>query len=380
MANSHMGVTQVESRMKTKEYVLQFARLAVIAILLIGCYQILHPFIPAIVFAMVVCISTWPLYLQLREALRGNTTLASLLMIAGMVMLVIIPSTLLTFSLAENVTAIIDAVKVFMQQGSIEPPAWLKDTPFIGEQLLRYWQGLMSGGKEVGMLLTGSLEPIKNFLLNLGNVIGKSLLQMVFAAFIGFFFYRDGEVLIQMLHNGVAKLLDGNLGAEPLEQIHNTVTGVVYGIFGSALAQAIAAMIGFLIAGLSGSSAFLLGAATFFLSVIPMGPSLIWGGVGIWFLYDGSYGWAIFIMLWGVLVISSIDNFVRPYLISRGSNLSFLLVVLGASGGIIAYGFIGIFIGPPILAIGITLVQLWTSQPAPPIKNIPTNHRLSESD
>lgn len=361
--------------MSTKEYVLQFARLAVIAILLIGCYQILHPFIPAIVFAMVVCISTWPVYLQLRKALRGNTTLASLLMIAGMIMLVIIPSTLLTFSLAENVTAIIDAVKVFMQQGSIEPPAWLKDTPFIGEQLLRYWQGLMSGGKEVGMLLTGSLEPIKNFLLNLGNVIGKSLLQMVFAAFIGFFFYRDGEVLIQMLHNGVAKLLDGSLGVEPLVQIHNTVTGVVYGIFGSALAQAIAAMIGFLIAGLSGSSAFLLGAATFFLSVIPMGPSLIWGGVSIWFLYDGSYGWAAFMVLWGVLVISSIDNFVRPYLISRGSNLSFLLVVLGASGGIIAYGFIGIFIGPPILAIGITLVRLWTSQPTSPIKNTPANHQ-----
>ncbi|WP_103965812.1 AI-2E family transporter [Nitrosomonas ureae] len=362
--------------MNTKEYILQFARLVVIAILLIGCYQILHPFIPAIVFAMVVCISTWPIYLQLRRALGGNTTLASLLMIGGMILLVIIPSALLAFSLAGNVTAIIDAVKVFMQQGSIDPPAWLKDTPFFGEQFIRYWQGLMSGGKEVGMLLTGLLEPIKNFLLNLGNVIGKSLLQMVFAAFIGFFFYRDGEALVQMLHNGVAKLLDGSLGTEPLTQIHNTVTGVVYGIFGSALAQAIAAMIGFLIAGVSGSGAFLLGSATFFLSVIPMGPALIWGGVSIWFLYEGAYGWAVFTVLWGIFVISSIDNFVRPYLISRGSNLSFLLVVLGASGGIIAYGFIGIFIGPPILAIGITLVQLWTSQPTTlPIKNTQTNHQ-----
>ena len=362
--------------MNTKEYILQFARLAVIAILLIGCYQILHPFIPAIVFAMVVCISTWPIYLQLRRALGGSTMLASLLMIGGMVLLVIIPSALLAFSLADNVTVIIDAVKVFMQQGSIDPPAWLKDTPFFGEQFIRYWQGLMSGGKEVGMLLTGLLEPIKNFLLNLGNVIGKSLLQMVFAAFIGFFFYRDGEALVQMLHNGVAKLLDGSLGMEPLRQIHNTVTGVVYGIFGSALAQAIAAMIGFVIAGVSGSGAFLLGSATFFLSVIPMGPVLIWGGVSVRFLYEGAYGWAVFTVLWGIFVISSIDNFVRPYLISRGSNLSFLLVVLGASGGIIAYGFIGIFIGPPILAIGITLVQLWTSQPTtPPVKNTQINHQ-----
>lgn len=361
--------SQGKEEMNTKEHILQFVRLVVIAILLIGCYQILHPFIPAILFAMVVCISTWPLYLQLRKVLGGNTTMASLLMIVGLIMLVIIPSALLAFSLADNAVAISDAVKTFMEQSPTEPPAWLKDTPFFGEQLIQYWQGLMSGGKEVGMLLKGLLEPIKNFLLNLGNVIGKSLLQMVFAAFIGYFFYRDGEALIQMLHNGVAKLLDGSLGTEPLTQIHNTVTGVVYGIFGSALAQAITAMIGFLIAGLSGSGTFLLGVATFFLSVIPMGPALIWGGVSIWFFYEESYGWAVFMVLWGVFAISSIDNFVRPYLISRESNLSFLLVVLGASGGIIAYGFIGIFIGPPILATGITLVQLWTSHPIPTIEN-----------
>lgn len=356
--------------MSTEKYILQYARLVVIAILLIGCYQILHPFIPAIVFAMVVCISTWPLYQQLHRLLGKNTTLASLLMIVGMVLVVIIPSALLTFSLADNVAASIESVKGFIEQGPIEPPAWLINTPFFGEQLIQYWQGLMSGGKEVGTLLKGLLEPIKNFLLDLGNIIGKSLLQMVFAAFIGFFFYRDGEALIKMLHNAVAKLLNGSLGTDPLTQIHNTVTGVVYGIFGSALAQAIAAMIGFLIAGVSGSSAFLLGAATFFLSVIPMGPTLVWGGASIWFLYEGSYGWAVFMVLWGIFVISSIDNFVRPYLISRGSNMSFLLVVLGASGGIIAYGFIGIFIGPPILAIGITLVQLWTSQPASKVKII----------
>jgi predicted PurR-regulated permease PerM len=355
--------------MSMEERILQFIQLTVIALVFISCYLVIHPFIPAILFAMVVCISTWPLYLCLRKALWGKPALASLLMVMLLIMLVIIPSALLAVSLADNVTATFDTVKVFLEHGPIEPPVWLKEIPLFGERLNSYWQGLASGGKEAVMLFQELLEPVRNFLLNLGNVIGQSLLQMVFAAFIGFFFYRDGEALIQALRNGMAKLLAGSLGAEPLTMIHQTVTGVVHGIFGAALAQAIAATIGFFIAGVPG--AFLLGAATFFLAMIPMGPTLIWGGASVWFLYQESYGWAIFMVLWGVLVISSIDNVVRPYLISRGSSLSFLLTFLGVTGGIIAYGFIGIFIGPPILAVGVMLTQLWTAHPATGIENPP---------
>lgn len=364
-----MSVNQGEAKMSMEERILQFIQLAVIALVFISCYLVIHPFIPAILFAMVVCISTWPLYLCLRRALWGKPALASLLMVMLLIMLVIIPSALLAVSFADNLTATFDTVKIFLEHGPIEPPVWLKEVPLFGERLDSYWQGLASGGKEAVMLFKELLEPVRNFLLNLGNVIGQSLLQMVFAAFIGFFFYRDGEALIQALRNGVAKLLAGSLGADPLVLIHDTVTGVVHGIFGAALAQAIAAAIGFFIAGVPG--AFLLGAATFFLAMIPMGPTLIWGGASVWFLYQESYGWAIFMVLWGVLVISSIDNFVRPYLISRGSSLSFLLIFLGVSGGIVAYGFIGIFIGPPILAVGITLTQLWTAHPATEIENPP---------
>jgi len=352
-----------------EERILQFIQLAVIAIVLISCYQVIHPFIPAILFAMVVCISTWPLYLCLRRALWGKPTLASLLMVMLLIMLVIIPSALLAVSLADNVTATFDTIKVFLEHGPIEPPEWLKEIPLFGERLNSYWQGLASGGKEAVMLFKELLEPVRNFLLNFANVIGQSLLQMVFAAFIGFFFYRDGEALIQALRNGMTKLLAGSLGTESLAMIHQTVTGVVHGIFGAALAQAIAATIGFFIAGVPG--AFLLGAATFFLAMIPMGPTLLWGGASVWFLYQESYGWAIFMVLWGVFVISSIDNFVRPYLISRGSSLSFLLIFMGVSGGIVAYGFIGIFIGPPILAVGIALAQLWTANPAKKTENLP---------
>lgn len=354
--------------MNIEERIVQFIQLAAITIILYICYQILHPFIAAILFAMVVCISTWPLYQYLRRALGYKPTLASLLMIGLLVMLVIIPTALLAISLAENVAMSIDTLKVFLEHGPIESPAWLKDFPLFGARLNSYWQGLISGGNEAVVLFKELLEPIRNFLLNLGNIIGQSLLQMIFAAFIGFFFYRDGEVLILTLRKGMTKLLGASLGVDPLATIHNIVTGVVYGIFGAASAQAIAATIGFFIAGVPG--AFLLGVATFILSVIPMGPILLWGGASAWLFYQESYGWAIFMILWGTFVISSIDNFVKPYLISRESNLSFLLIVLGVTGGITVYGFIGIFIGPPMLAVGITLIQAWTERPEVSTKNL----------
>lgn len=347
--------------MSVEKRVLQFGQLAAIAIVAISCYEVLRPFIPAILFAAVVCISTWPLYLRLRRALREKSTLAALLMVLLLVLLVIGPSALLALRLADNVTAIADSAKAFLGHRPIEPPAWLKQTPVFGERLDDYWHGFASGGEEAVALFKTLLEPSKKFLIGASKVIGQSVLHMVFAAFIGFFFYRDGEFLIQTLRNGLTKLA-GGLGEELLTTIHDTVAAVVQGIFGTALAQAIVAVVGFLIAGVPG--AFLLGAATFFLSLTPIGPPLLWGGASIWLLYQGSYGWAIFMALWGLFVISSIDNLLKPYLISQRSSLPLLPITLGVFGGIVAFGFIGLFIGPPILAVGLTLVRLWTARPA----------------
>lgn len=335
----------------------QFAQLAAITGVIVGCYQILHPFIPAILFAVVVCISTWPLYVRLRAALRGKSTLAALLMVLLLIVLVIGPSALLAFSLTDNVTTIVEAAKALLNHGPIPTPTWLKEMPIIGAQLDGYWQGLAAGGEEAVTMFKRLLAPAKDLLLISGKTIGQSLLQMTFAAFIGFFFFRDGDSLIQTLRVGLEKLA-GTIGAQLLTTIHGTVAGVVHGIFGTALAQALVAWIGFLIAGVPG--AFLLGVATFFLSMVPIGPPLIWGGATFWFVSQGAIGWAIFMALWGFFAISSIDNLVKPYLISRGSGLPLLLIVLGVFGGIVAFGFIGIFIGPPLLAVGLTLARLWT--------------------
>ena len=120
-------------------------------------------------------------------------------------------------------------------------------------------------------------------------------------------------------------------------------------------------LIGLLIAGVPG--AMLLAAATFFLSMIPIGPPLVWGGAAFWLYDQGQTGWAIFMAVYGLAVISSVDNFVKPLLISRTASLPILLIALGVFGGVLAFGFIGIFLGPVLLALGLVLAEKWTASP-----------------
>ena len=139
----------------------------------------------------------------------------------------------------------------------------------------------------------------------------------------------------------------------------------MYGLLGTALAQALVAALGFAIAGVPGVP--LLGVATFIMSLVPIGPPLIWGGAALWLFDQGSTGWGVFMVVWGLVLISGVDNVVKPMLISRGSSLPFLLVLLGVLGGVLAFGFVGLFIGPILLAVGYSLMRDWTGvKPAVP--------------
>jgi predicted PurR-regulated permease PerM len=348
------------------EQLQHYAQVAAIAILVVGCYLVLHPFVPALLFAAVVCSATWPLYLRLRSALWERHALSALVMSFILAVLIIGPTVLLAITLADNVAAMLESVKEMFSAGPVNPPEWLRSIPIVGDLLTEYWNRLATSRDSLATQWKGLIEPLRNLLLSAGKAVGEGMLQLVLASFIGFFFYRDGEILILATRRMLEKIA-GDLGDEMLETIDSTVTGVIHGVFGTALVQGLVALIGFLVAGVPG--AFLLAAATFFLSAIPIGPPIVWLGATAWLLHDGQTAWAIFMALWGLLAISSIDNLVKPYLISRSSKLPLLLIVLGLLGGVIAFGFIGIFIGPPVLAIGLTLVQLWIARRAPAEKN-----------
>jgi predicted PurR-regulated permease PerM len=337
---------------------LRNARLALVALLGVGAIWVLAPFVAALLFAAILCLSTWPLFDRLETRLKGRTTLAALLATLILALAVLVPMSYLAATIADGVGQLITLLRPWFESADHAPPDWLAGLPLVGEQLDAYWRKLASNQAELTNLGKQLFEPTRRFLLAAAGLIGQGLLELTLVVFIAFFFYRDGRTLAARLAR-LADKLGGELGARMLQLTQSTIMGVMIGIVGTAAAQAIVALVGFLIAGVP--AALLLGAATFFLSMIPVGPPLIWGGAA-WWLYDqGQTGWAIFMLVYGVVVISSVDNFVKPILISRTASLPILLIALGVFGGVLAFGFVGIFLGPVILALGLTLAERWSA-------------------
>ena len=180
-------------------------------------------------------------------------------------------------------------------------------------------------------------------------------MQIALSLLLIFFILKDGEALGRGLESLFTRVC-GDGGAELLHVAGGTVRGVVYGILGTALLQGVLAGIGFLMAGVPG--AMLLGLVTFLVSVLPGGPPLVFLPACIWIFHKGDTGWGIFLVIWGIAV-STVDNFIKPWLISRGSKMPFIIIFFGVIGGAVAFGLIGVFIGPTLLAVGFRLMDEW---------------------
>lgn len=334
-----------------------YAQLAAAAALLLGCFLVLRPFLGAMLFAGVLCFSTWPLFLLLKARLHRDW-LAALVLVCGMIVAIALPVALAAQSLVVHSTDMVEATRNFLEQRqSLTLPAFVRDLPLVGPSLDQYWQLLMQSRSEVIELAKRFADPAKALLVALGGAVGQGLVQILIAIFVAFFFYRDGVWIAKLLREAMTRLAGAQHGTALAVTAQNAVKGVVYGLIGTALAQAVVAMIGFVIAGVP--AAFVLGAAIFVLSLVPMGTVLVWGGAAVWLYANGETGWAIFMVIYGVGVISSVDNFVKPILMSRAGGLSMLVMVLGVFGGAIAFGFIGLFVGPALLAVGWSVLKVW---------------------
>jgi predicted PurR-regulated permease PerM len=343
-----------------------YGALGAIAFLVIGCLYVLRPFLAAILFASAVVISSWPMYEFLLKRMKGRRTLAALTLTLTLLLLVIVPIGLVAYNLADEVGQAYDKIKLAVESGRVEPPAWLRRLPLIGETADKYVRQTVASREQLIELATRMLEPARHFLLGGGIVLGIGVAQMSLAAFVSFFLYRDGDALRRAIGIAMDRII-GPSAERVVTTVSHTVRGVMYGLLGTALAQALVAALGFVIAGVPG--VLLLGFATFVLSLVPVGPPLIWGGAAIWLFSQGETGWGVFMLVWGLILISGVDNVVKPMLISRGSDLPFLLVLLGVLGGVLAFGFVGLFIGPVLLAVGYSLMREWTGlAPAPVAK------------
>lgn len=335
-----------------------YARIILVSLIIIGAGWVLAPFIAALLFAAILCLTTWPLFAWLKTRVKDRATLAALLATLILATTVLVPMAYLTATIADGMTQLIVLLRAWFEAGDWSPPAWLSSIPLAGEHLEAYWRKLAGSQTELANLGKQLFEPTRKLLTSAAALIGQGLLELTLVVFIAFFFYRDGNKLATHLSR-LAEKIAGDLGERMLQLSRSTIMGVMIGIVGTAAAQALIALIGFLIAGVP--AALLLSAATFFLSMVPVGPPLIWGGAAWWLYNQGETGWAIFMVIWGVAIISSVDNFLKPILISRTASLPILLIALGVFGGILAFGFVGIFLGPVILALALTLAEGWSA-------------------
>jgi predicted PurR-regulated permease PerM len=375
----------------------------VLVLLLLGSFLVLRPFLSALLWAIVLSFSIWPVHRRLVGRLRGRRALAALLITLVFAAALVVPLVVTVANLADDARALTAAGRSWLRSGAATP-AWLERLPLVGPPFSRYWSELSDELRTLTRLadapeaadateatdapdaataapqtapadanaasdpapgadrsklrqsLRAVLAWMRTWLLAFGLAIGAGVTEIVLSLLLMFFILKDGEALAARL-TSIAQRISGPRGAELLDVAGGTVRGVVYGILGTALAQGLMAGAGFLIAGVPGAT--LLGLLTFLLSVVPMGPPLVWIPAALWLFHQGRPGWGVFMLIWGVGV-SSIDNVIKPLIISRGSRMPFVLILLGVLGGALTFGLIGVFIGPTLLAVTYRLIDEWS--------------------
>ena len=336
----------------------QSLTLAVLAMLIIGCFFVLQPFITALVWAAILCTTTWPLYWRVTARLRDRSGLSAFVMVVLLALLMIAPFIVVGATIADNAALMAQWGRQLLESGPPDPPAWVARMPLIGTTVAAYWSSMAHDTAQLLVVLRDYVEPLRKFLVASGTSVVGAILQMTLAIFIAWFMFRDGHSIAAHLER-VAQRIAGDRGIQLASVAAATVRGVVLGLLGTALVQGVVAAIGFWLAGIQ--AAPLLGLLTFFLSPVPIGPPLVWVPAGLWLIQNGQTGWGLFVLLWGALAVSTIDNIIKPLIISRGVDLPFVLVLLGVLGGAIAFGFIGIFLGPVLLAVGYALLMEWAA-------------------
>ncbi|MFL1491564.1 AI-2E family transporter [Pseudomonas antarctica] len=324
-------------------------------------FWVMAPFWSALFWGAVLAFASWPLMRLLTRWLGGRESLAAGILTLGWMLLVAVPLVWLGFNLADHVRDAVGLIKDIQVDGLPAAPTWLSSIPFIGERLVATWDSIDQQGAALMVSIKPYLGQVGNWLLARSAQIGGGILELTLSLVFVFFFYRDGPRLAMFVHRLLERLI-GDRAGYYIELVAGTVQRVVNGVIGTAAAQALLALIGFLIAGVPG--ALVLGIVTFLLSLIPMGPPLVWIPATAWLAWKGDYTYAVFLGVWGTFIISGVDNVLKPYLISRGGNLPLVIVLLGVFGGLIAFGFIGLFIGPTLLAVAYSLLTDWSATQA----------------
>jgi len=312
---------------------------------------VLRPFIIAGVWAAIAAYMTWPIYARARAWTgRPGLTAFGVTLFFALAIAIPIGSLLLVFATQASVVA--NRVQEWVAAGS-PPPGWVIDTPWLAKRVDELRASPLFGPAAAGEWIARYGQVGSQWAVALGGSIARNVLEFGITMVLLFALYLDGERIAALVRR-LALLLMPSDDPQLFEKVGGIVSAVVFGLLGTALAQGVLAGVGFWIFGVP--SAVFFGFATALFSLVPAGPALIWIGACVWLWSQGSIGATVGMALWGALLVSTIDNVLRPLLISGPTRVPFMLVFFGVLGGLASFGLLGMFVGPVLLAVGFGLL------------------------
>ncbi len=327
---------------------------------------ILAPFLPSVIWAAMIVVATWPVMRRVQQRLWGRRSLAVLVMTALVLLLFVVPLFLAIATILGNAEDIKDWLNTMVAFHVPPAPSWVGDLPFVGEQAAKAWDRLADTGVHelLAKLAPYAGSTAKWVAAEVGG-IGIVVVQFLLTVALTAMMYASGEnaaaAILRFGHR-----LGGPRGESTIRLAGEAIRAVALGVGITAAVQSVLGGIGLAIAGVP--FAFLLTAVMFMLCIAQLGPALVLLPAVAWLYWSDQSGWATFLLVW-TLIVTSLDNVLRPMLIRMGADLPLLLILGGVIGGLLAAGLVGIFVGPVVLAVAYTLFDAWVGdgdEPAEP--------------
>lgn len=330
-----------------------------IGVLIAASFWILRPFLISIIWAFLIVAATWPVLMKLQARLSGRRGPAVAVLTAALLLIVFIPMTLAVLTLIQNAEDIAGRIRSLADLTMSPPPEWLQRIPLAGGRLSARWQefAALTPDERSAMMAPYARKALQWFLAQAGS-FGLMMLNFLLTVIISAIMYAKGDVATSGVLS-FARRLAGKHGEEVVFLAAKAIRGVALGIVLTALIQTALGGIGLVVTGVP--AAALLTAVMFMLCLAQVGPALVLVPALIWLYTNAGALWGTVLLVFTVLALT-VDNVIRPLFIKKGAQLPLILVFAGVIGGLIAFGIVGLFIGPVVLAVTHTLLKAWVSE------------------
>jgi predicted PurR-regulated permease PerM len=338
-------------------------RIGLILFLVVWCFEIARPFLEPIVWGVILAIATQPIYAVLCRATGERRPLAAAILVVIALLVLIVPSVLLTTNLVESTTELAGQVEA----GTLEvppPPARVADWPIVGDQVHAFWAAASRNLDAALDPLHPQLKAVAGWVLERGASAGFGLVLFALSIVLAGVLLASGEPAADAARRVAERLAPGR-GAELVALAGDTVQSVTRGILGTAFIQAFLAGVGLLAAGVPAAGLWAL--LVLLLAVVQLPPLLVLAPIIVWVFASSSTGVAVLFAIWSIAVGLS-DSVLKPLLLGRGSEVPTVVIFIGAIGGFMRAGIIGLFVGAVVLAVGHGLFKWWleNESEAPP--------------